>query len=97
MFKKPSTDGAMHSAETILENTQRAANGALEDMTHALDQSMERAREAGAQLRSSAHRASLVTGNLIRHDPVKSVLIAAAAGAALMAIVNLLARPCGRY
>lgn len=97
MFKQSPVDKSLQSAEMILENTQRAASGALDELTHALDQGVERAREASLNLRHSAQRASLLTSNAIRHDPVKSVMIAAATGAALMGIITLIARSQNRY
>lgn len=97
MFKQSPADKALHSAEVIVANTQRAASGALDGVSHALDHGVDRAREAGLQLRDSAHRLGLDTTNAIRHDPVKSVLIAAATGAALMALIGLLTRSTSRH
>ena len=96
MFNQSLSDKAVQSAEVALENTQRAASSVLDSAAHALDQGVERAREASHQLRESAQRASHGTAEAIRHDPVKSVLIAAATGAALMALVTLLTRPHNR-
>ena len=48
------------------------------------------------QLRDRAHRASDGTVNYIKDEPVKAVLIAAATGAALMALVALIGRPSDR-
>jgi len=47
-------------------------------------------RERSLQLRSQALRASDDTLNYIKDEPVKAVLIAAAAGAALMALAGWL-------
>lgn len=49
-------------------------------------------RDSSQQLRDAAWRASDNTVRLVRDEPVKSMLIAAAAGAALMALVGLLTR-----
>jgi len=49
-------------------------------------------RDTSAQLREKAVRASDTTVGYIREEPVKSMLIAAATGAALMALIGLLAR-----
>jgi ElaB/YqjD/DUF883 family membrane-anchored ribosome-binding protein len=97
MFKQSISDKAVQSAEVALENTQRAASNVLDSAAHALDQGVERAREASHHLRESAQRASQGTSEAISHDPVKSVLIAAATGAALMALVTLLTRPHNRH
>ena len=49
-------------------------------------------RDTSAQLREKAMQASDTTVGYIRNEPVKSMLIAAATGAALMALVSLLSR-----
>lgn len=49
-------------------------------------------RDRSAQLRDGAYRASDYTRSYIRDEPLKSVLIAAFAGAAVIAIANLLSR-----
>lgn len=49
-------------------------------------------RESSAQMRERALRASDATIGYIKDEPVKSILVAAAAGAALMALVSLLSR-----
>jgi ElaB/YqjD/DUF883 family membrane-anchored ribosome-binding protein len=97
MHNASPTDRAIQSAEIALEKTQRAASDVLDGMSHAFDQSVDHVREASHQLRESAQRASVGTAEAIRHDPVKSVLIAAATGAALMALVSLLMRQSSRH
>jgi ElaB/YqjD/DUF883 family membrane-anchored ribosome-binding protein len=52
--------------------------------------SAEAMRERSLQLRDQALRASDHTLNYIRDEPVKSMLIAAATGAAVMALFSLL-------
>jgi ElaB/YqjD/DUF883 family membrane-anchored ribosome-binding protein len=49
-------------------------------------------RDTSAQLRERAVHASDTTVGYIRNEPVKSMLIAAATGAALMALIGLLSR-----
>ena len=49
-------------------------------------------RETSEHLRDEAWRVSDNTVRRVRNEPVKSMLIAAAAGAALMALVGLLTR-----
>lgn len=49
-------------------------------------------RQTSQQLRDKAMHASDTTASYIRNDPIKSVLIAAATGAALMALVSLVTR-----
>jgi len=52
--------------------------------------SAEVVRDTSAQLRDKAARASDTTVGYIREEPVKAMLIAAATGAALMALIGLL-------
>lgn len=49
-------------------------------------------RDRSQQLKEHAYRAQDVTVGYIKDEPLKSILIAAAAGAALMALVQLLTR-----
>ncbi len=54
--------------------------------------SADAVRDTSAQLREKAVRASDTTVGYIREEPVKAMLIAAATGAALMALIGLLSR-----
>jgi ElaB/YqjD/DUF883 family membrane-anchored ribosome-binding protein len=54
--------------------------------------SADMARDRAALVKESAQRYSDATVGYIKDEPVKSILIAAAAGAALMALVSLLSR-----
>jgi ElaB/YqjD/DUF883 family membrane-anchored ribosome-binding protein len=54
--------------------------------------SMDAVRDGSHQLRDGAVRALDSTSTNIRDEPIKSVLIAAAAGAALMALASLFRR-----
>ena len=92
MYNQSPAERVVQKAEVALENAQRAASGALDGAAHALDQGLGYVREASHQLRDRSQRASQGAATAIRHDPVKSVLIAAATGAALMALVSLLTR-----
>ena len=49
-------------------------------------------RDTSAQLRDKASKAQETTVGYIKDEPVKSILIAAATGAALMAMVSLMGR-----
>jgi ElaB/YqjD/DUF883 family membrane-anchored ribosome-binding protein len=54
--------------------------------------SVDAVRDTSAQLREKATHASDTTVSYIRDEPVKAMLIAAATGAALMALIGLLNR-----
>ena len=76
-----------------------ALDGALPPLQRAADQAADLARRGvdavneGAQaVRRQAAHASDSTRHYIRDEPMKAVLIAAATGAALMALVSLLTR-----
>jgi ElaB/YqjD/DUF883 family membrane-anchored ribosome-binding protein len=71
-------DQAVHSAEHAIQATQRVANEAIDSLV-----------DTSRQLRDKARHASHNTVNYVRDEPVKSLLIAAATGAALMALVSL--------
>jgi ElaB/YqjD/DUF883 family membrane-anchored ribosome-binding protein len=55
--------------------------------------SADAVRERAQQLRAQTTRVSDGTLNYIKDEPVKAVLIAAAAGAALVALLGLLRKP----
>jgi ElaB/YqjD/DUF883 family membrane-anchored ribosome-binding protein len=58
-------------------------------------QCMEAVREGSHQLREKSLHVKDATTRYIQHEPVKSVLIAAALGAALMGLVALFSRHSG--
>ena len=60
-----------------------------EDLAH---RSMDALRDTTRQVRDTAVKASDQTVNYIKDEPFKAVLIAAATGAALMALVSLMSR-----
>jgi ElaB/YqjD/DUF883 family membrane-anchored ribosome-binding protein len=80
---------ASQSVDQVLKATQQVSS-----MAH---RGMDSVRETSHQLRVKADRASENTVSLIRQEPVKSVLIAAATGAALMALVSFVSRSRDRY
>jgi ElaB/YqjD/DUF883 family membrane-anchored ribosome-binding protein len=92
MLNPSYADQALNSAGAALNSAQQAAGQTLDSLDRAVDNGVGRVRETAQQVRERAARASQTTVSYIRHDPVKSVLIAAATGAALMALVSLLTR-----
>lgn len=83
-------DQAAQSADSAIHSTQRFANQALEGVSASL-------LNAGKQVRDNASMVSDRTVTYIRDEPVKSMLIAAATGAALVALARLVGRPNSRY
>lgn len=95
-------DQAAQSATHAIQSTQRVANealdslaGSVQDLRHQASALAHRGadsvRDTSRQLRDQALRASDNTLNYIKDEPIKSVLIAAATGAALMALISLMA------
>ena len=82
-------DQAAQSADHAIKSTQRVANDALDSLADSV-------RETSQQLRDKAQHASATTVNYVKHEPVKAILIAAATGAALMALVSLISHSRGR-
>ena len=95
-----STQGAVNDALNSLSGSMqdlrddaRPAIARISHQASALAQRSADAMRDGSQLvRDSARHASDRTVGYIRDEPVRSVLIAAATGAALMALVSLMAR-----
>lgn len=84
-------DGLAGSVES-LRGSASPALGRIAEQAGALAQSGVDAVRAGShQLADKARHAGDGTVRYIQHEPVKSMLIAAATGAALMALVNLVA------
>ena len=99
-----SADQAIKSTQQVANETLDNLTNTMQDLCHKATPAMERAvesvnafahrgvdgvRETSQQLRIKAEKASENTVNYIRQEPVKAVLIAAATGAALMALINL--------
>lgn len=90
------TNGALDSMHDSVEHLREQVPGAIGRAAAQADQlarrGIDRARQASGEVRERVHLASEHTVGYIKDEPVKSVLIAAAAGALLAALVGLLAR-----
>ena len=91
------------SADHAIQSTQTAANHALEGLSASVNGLQANAeglsqrgqdawRQGVQQVRDGTRQASESTRHYIQAEPVKAMLIAAGAGAALMALVSLLSR-----
>ena len=102
-----SADNAIRSTQQVANNALDTLAGKVHDVrdqaapllnsataqASALTQrGLDAVRDSSQQLRDKAHRASDTTVQYIKDEPVKSMLIAAATGAALMALVSLMGR-----
>lgn len=91
-----------HLAQQGLDGlgTARAQTGAaLQQLAHDTSalthRGLEALRDGGQQLREKSSHARQATAEYIQHEPIKSVLIAAAVGAGLMGLLTLLSRHHG--
>lgn len=99
------TDQAVKSTQRVADEMVDSVAGAVQDIRHhaaatldrASDQvsalahrSMKSVRGTSEHLRESALRASDSTVNYIKDEPIKSMLIAAATGAAIVGLLSLL-------
>ena len=78
-------DQAADTADSAINSTQRLANQAMDGVS----QSLQTARK---QVVAGANQATDKTIAYIKDEPVKSVLIAAATGAALVALTRIIGR-----
>jgi len=89
-----------NAANTALDGMSDAVQSARDEATPMLNRASDRAsemaqrgadavRHSSQQLRDQAQRASDGTVGYIKAEPVKAMLIAAATGAALMALLSL--------
>lgn len=89
-------DQVAQSANSAIHTTQRVVNETMDglgDQTSALvHHGMDSVRNTSRQIRKGAHHASDKTVAYIREEPVKSMLIAAATGAVLMALARAISR-----
>ena len=84
------------SADTSQDSGPKLLGRAAEQASVLAQRSLDAVRQSKEQLREKALRASDGTVAYIKDEPVKAMLIAAATGAALMALVGLLSRPYRR-
>lgn len=100
-------DQAIKATQRVANEALDKLAGSVQDMRHqaapllnrATDQAaamaqrgVDAVREGSQQLRDKALRASDNTVSYVREEPVKAMLIAAATGAALMALISLMTR-----
>ena len=94
------TNEAFDSLSGGVQNLRQQAAPALERATQQASALAQRGvdtmRDTAQQVRESALRASDSTVNYIKDEPVKAMLIAAATGAGLMALLSLLTRSGNR-
>ena len=80
---------SLEHAGEIADHVVQSADHAIKAGQRVVGDALDSVRDSSRQLRNKAQHASDSTVRYIRDDPVKAVLIAAATGAALMALVSL--------
>ena len=89
-------DQALGGLDNSVQALRDQAAPKLDEVTHRASElaqhGVQSVRDTGRHLRASAVQVSESTVQYVRDEPVKSMLIAAATGALLMALVGLLAR-----
>ena len=89
-------DNLAGSVQDIRQHAAPLLNRVGEQAGEMAQRSVDAIRDGSEQVRATALRASDTAVGYIREEPVKAVLIAAATGAALMAMLSLMTRSSGR-
>ncbi len=102
-----SADHAIKATQRVANDSLNRLAGTVQDLRHQAapllnrvsaqagdlaQRGVDAVRDTSQQLRDRALRASDGTVNYVRDEPVKAMLIAAATGAALMALIGLMSR-----
>lgn len=83
-------DSLAESVQDISQQATPLLNRATEQASALMQRGVDSVRDTSQQLRDKALRASDNTVNYVKDEPVKAMLIAAATGAALMALISLM-------
>lgn len=84
------TNKLVDTSHDLITQTSKAADQALKATQSLANDALENVLNTSHQLRLKAGHASDSAVSYVKNEPVKSILIAAAAGAALMALISLL-------
>lgn len=106
-----SADQAIRATQRLASETLDSLAAAAQDLMHQVEPPLNRVgdqlsamaqrgaasvRDTSQHMRDKAQQASNTTINFIKNEPVKAVLIAAAVGAALTALISQLSQSRGR-
>lgn len=96
--ERAAQQGASRMADT-LDDARSQTSAALKQFAHDTEtiahRGLDAVRDSAGQLREKSLHAKELTTTYIQHEPIKSVLMAAAVGAALMGLVALLSKHSG--
>lgn len=84
------------AVQDLRQQAEPLLNRSAEQASALVQRGMDSVHDASRQLRDKAQHASDTTVNYIRDEPVKAILIAAATGAALMALITLISHSRSR-
>ena len=86
----------LHEASNGLDHARSETGNALRQLASESDallhRGLDKVRDASGQLREKSLHAKDTASTYIQHEPMKSMLMAAAVGAGLMALVALFSR-----
>jgi ElaB/YqjD/DUF883 family membrane-anchored ribosome-binding protein len=85
-------DSLSNSVHDVRDRVAPVLNRSSEQLAALAQRGVDAVRDSSQQLKDKALRASDTTVGYIKDEPVKAMLIAAATGAALMALIGLLSR-----
>jgi len=85
-------DSLAGSVHDVRDRVAPVLNRSSEQLAALAQRGVDAVRDSSQQLKDKALRASDTTVGYIKDEPVKAMLIAAATGAALMALIGLLSR-----
>lgn len=91
-YANQALDGAFGQIESARQQATPLLNGVSDQAGALLHRGTDAVKEGSQHLRDTAHRANESTVRYISQDPIKAMLIAAATGAALMALIGLMGR-----
>ena len=83
-------DSLADSVHDLRQQAEPLLHRASGQVSALAQRGVDSVRETSQQLRDKAQHASATTVNYVKHEPIKAILIAAATGAALMALISLL-------
>ena len=85
-------DRAAVGADHALDTLSNKLHSAKDSANHLSQRGIDAMRESTQQLRDTALRATDTTKHYVQDEPIKSLLIAAATGAALVALISMMSR-----
>lgn len=86
----PTTTTPTTTAQSTMAKVGHLAEDAAASVQDLTNRSIDRAREMSSHLRDRAYSAGSQTVGYVREQPLKTVLLAVAAGAAIAVLVRLL-------